>query len=306
MELMQLRMLLAARNGKSLQKAGQAVSRTPQAVGMAIDKLETELGVSLFHAPNGEGLQLTAAGVVLADYARRSLALLDEAIAAVEDIRTARSGCLRIGSNQSIGEHVLPQITDIFRRKHPGVRLKVTIDYSDSILASLARNEFDIALVANAARAKDLHSALLMVDRVVAVMNPSHPLAQKAQLAIGDLARESLIMLDEASELHERIVQTFRRFQTPMIPSVTTGTLESIKRMVVQDIGVGIVPRLCVGQEAARGGLAVRTIVEFPEDRELWMVCPRLRSPASRALASIVEAMYRSEAHPARFQSSSA
>jgi|KBSMisStaDraftv2_1062788.scaffolds.fasta_scaffold75836_1 DNA-binding transcriptional LysR family regulator len=292
MELMQLRMLLAAADGESLQKAGQAVGRTPQAVGMAIDKLENELGVSLFHAPAGKGQQLTAAGMVLADYARRSLALLDEAISAVEDIRTGRSGCLRIGSNQSIGEYVLPQITDIFRRKHPAVKLKVTIDYSDSILASLARNEFDIALVANAAKGKDLHSTLLMVDRVVAVMSPRHRLAQREQLGIEDLAGESLILLDEASELHERIVQTFRRFQTPMNPSVVTSTLESIKRMVAQDIGIGIVPRLCVGQETARGGLAVKTIAEFSQDRELWMVYPRNRSPASRALASIVEGMY--------------
>src|SRR4051812_26919674 len=134
MELMQLRMLLAAADEKSLQKAGQAVGRTPQAVGMAIDKLETELGVALFQA-RAKGVQLTAAGAVLADYARRSLDLLDQAVSAVEDIRAARSGCLRIGANQSIGEYVLPQITDVFRRKHPGVKLKVTIDYSDSILA---------------------------------------------------------------------------------------------------------------------------------------------------------------------------
>jgi len=296
MELMQLRMLLAAAHGASLQRVGQVVGRTPQAVGMAIDKLENELGVSLFHAPNGKGLQLTAAGAVLADHALRALALLDEGISAVEDIRTARSGCLRIGSNQSIGEYVLPQITDIFRRKHPAVKLKVTIDYSDSILVSLAQNEFDIALVANAAKGKDLHSTLLMVDRVVAVMSPGHPLAQRELLAIEDLAHESLILLDEASELHERIVQTFRRFRTPMNPSVVTSTLESIKRMVAQDIGIGIVPRLCVGQETASDGLAVRTIAEFPEDRELWMVYPRTRSPAALALASIVEGIYRQDA----------
>jgi LysR family cyn operon transcriptional activator len=145
---------------------------------MAIDKLENELGVSLFHPLNGKGLQLTAAGGVFADHARRALAFLDDGISAVEDIRTARSGCLRIGSNQSIGEYVLPQITDIFHRRHPAVKLKLTIDYSDSILASLAQNEIDIALVANAAKGKDLHSTLLMVDRVVAVMSPGHPLAQ--------------------------------------------------------------------------------------------------------------------------------
>jgi DNA-binding transcriptional LysR family regulator len=295
MELMQLRMLLAAADGKSLQRAGQTVGRTPQAVGMAMDKLEHELGVSLFEASTGKGLQLTAAGEVLADYARRSLALLEEALAAVEDIRSARSGCLRIGANQSIGEYVLPRITDAFRRMYPAIKLKVTIDYSDSVLASLARNEVDIALVANAPKGKGLNSTLLMMDRVVAVMSPRHRLAKRAQLGIADLASESLILLGEASELHERIVETFRRFQIPMNASVVTSTLESIKRMVAQNIGIGIVPRLCVGQEAASDGLAVRTIAEFGEDRELWMVYPRSLSPASQALTLIVEDMYRAK-----------
>jgi len=292
MELMQLRMLLAAAEGNSLQRAGHAVGRTPQAVGMAIDKLEKEVGLALLHASAGKGLELTAAGEVFADYARRCLSLLDEGIAAMEDIRSGRNGCLRIGANQSIGEYVLPQITDAFRTMHPAVKLKVTIDYSDSVLASLMRNELDIALVANAPRGNIPRGTLLMKDRVVAVMSARHPLAFQEELRIEDLAHESLILLSEASELHERIVETFRRARMPINPYVVTSTLESIKRMAAQNMGVGIVPRLCVGPEAAAGVISVKTIAEFDEDRELWMVCPQNPSPISQALASIIESMY--------------
>lgn len=292
MELMQLRMLLAAADGKSLQKAGRAVGRTPQAVGMGIAKLENELGVALFVSGVGKGLQLTKAGEVFANYARRSLSLLENGAAAVEEIRNGRSGSLRIGANQSIGENALPQITEVFRKRYPAVRLKVTIDYSDSVLASLARGDLDIALVANAPKGNMLRSLLLMTDRVVAVMSTRHPLALRQELRIEDLANESLILLSEASELHDRIVETFRRFQVSMNPCVVTSTLESIKRMAAQDMGIGIVPRLCAGQDSVPAGLSVKAIAEFGEDRELWMVHPQKTSPASQAFVSIVEGMY--------------
>jgi DNA-binding transcriptional LysR family regulator len=51
---------------------------------------------------------------------------------------------------------------------------------------------------------------------------------------------------------------------------VVTSTPDSIKRMAAQNIGFGLVPRLCIGQEAT--GILVKTIAEFAKDRELWMV----------------------------------
>lgn len=295
---MQLRMLLAVADGKSLHRAGLAVRRTPQAVGMAIDKLEKELGVTLVHTVAGHGLRLTPAGEALADRARSALTLLDEGVTAVKEIGSGKRGALHIGANQSIGEHVLPRVTDLFRKAYPDVKLKVTIEYTDTVLACLARGEMHIALVANAARETFLRSTLLMNDRLVAVMSAQHPLAAADALGIADLAEESLILLSEASELHERIAEHFRRFQVPMNPCVMTSTLESIKRMAAQNVGIGIVPRLCVGQEPELAGLAVKTIAEFGEDRELWMVCPSDPSPACRALCAIIESLY-GEGRPA-------
>ena len=292
MDLMQLRMLLAVADGKSLQRAGLTVGRTPQAVSMAIDKLEKQLGLALLQAAAGKGLTLTPAGEALADSARRALSLLDEGVSAAKEIACGQRGALHIGANQSIGEHVLPRVTDLFHKRYPDVKLKVTIEYTDTVLASLSRGEMDIALVAHAAREAHLTSTLLMKDRVVAVMSTHHALAAADGLGIADLASQSLILLSEPSELNERVVETFRRFQVSMNPCVMTSTLESIKRMAAQNVGIGIVPRLCVGQEPKLAGLAVKTIAEFGDDRELWMVCPSDPSPACRGLCAIIEDLY--------------
>jgi DNA-binding transcriptional LysR family regulator len=130
MELMQLQMLVAVAEEKSLQKAANRVNRTPQAVSMAIGKLEDELGVLLFDRASSRSFRLTAEGEVFVDYARRSLSLLNEALAAVERIGSAQRGRLRIGANQSIGEYLLPRLTHTFQDQNPQVKLKIVIAFS--------------------------------------------------------------------------------------------------------------------------------------------------------------------------------
>jgi DNA-binding transcriptional LysR family regulator len=291
MELMQLQMLVAIAEEGSVKRAAEGVLRTGPAVSIAIGKLEQELGTPLLDRSRGHDFRLTDAGQVLVAYAKRLLALRDEAAAAVEEIRKVKRGQLRIGANQSIGEYLLPRLTKAFHRRHPGVKLKLMIGYSDAVLSALKRHKLDIALVASQPRDKDLQGHLLMRDRLVAVMSPRHPLASRDKVDIQVLGSESLILLTELSELRERVVRAFRRCHVPLKVQVETGTLESIKKMAAGEQGVGIVPRMCVREEEARGELIVKTIEGFREARSLWVVCrhsPAL-SPACQAFLKVIK-----------------
>lgn len=287
MELMQLQMLVAAAEEKSLQKAADRVGRTPQAVSMALGKLEDEIRVQLFDRSSSRGLRLTAEGEVFMEYAKRSLSLLREAIVAVGQISTAQRGHLRIGANQSIGEYVLPRLTHRFGEANPGVTLKIVIGYSEAILSALRRGEVDVALVADKPRDRELKVELLMTDRLIAIMNPQHSLANHASIQLGELGTEPLILLSETSELRDRVVETFRRFAIPLNLHIETGTLDSIKRMAAQNMGIGIVPSLCVTGEESKN-LVMKTIAEFPEDRSLWIVQPPSPSAACQAFISLL------------------
>jgi len=291
MELMQLQMLVAVAEEGTLQSAAERVFRTGPAVSIAIGKLEQELGTALFDRSRGHNFCLTDAGQVLVAYAKRLLALRDEAAAAVEGIRNVKRGQLRIGANQSIGEYLLPRLTKAFHRQHPGMKLKVMIGYSDAVLSALKHHELDIALVASQPRDEHLRGRLFLRDRLVAVMNPRHRLASRDKVNIQELGSESLILLTELSELRERVVRTFRRCHVPLNVQVETGTLESIKKMAAGEMGVGIVPRMCVREEEARGELIIKTIEEFREERSLWVVCrdtPAL-PPACQAFLKVIK-----------------
>jgi DNA-binding transcriptional LysR family regulator len=290
MELMQLQMFVAVAEEGNLQKAAGRVYRTAPAVSIAISKLEDEVGTLLLDRKRGQALRLTAAGEVLLDYARGLISLRDEAIGAMEGIRNVERGHLRIGANQSIGEYLLPQLTQSFQERYPGVKLKVVIGYSDAVLSALKHWELDIALVAGQPQDRNLRGYLLMRDRLVAVMSPRHHLAGREVIQVRQLAAEPLIVLTATSELRERVAATFRRFHTPLNVQVETGTLESIKKMAARDMGVGIVPRMCVQGEEASGDLMVKTVEGFREERMLWMVCRRAAlSPACRAFMKVTK-----------------
>jgi DNA-binding transcriptional LysR family regulator len=108
---------------------------------------------------------------------------------------------------------------------------------------------------------------------------------------IQELGGEPLIILTARSELRERVAAVFKRFRVPLNVQVETGTLESIKNMVARDMGVGIVPRMCIKREEARGELVAKTIAEFGEERSLWLVCRRTAAlaPACQAFTKVIQ-----------------
>jgi DNA-binding transcriptional LysR family regulator len=291
MELMQLQMLVAVAEERTLQKAASRVYRTPQAISTAIGKLKEEIGTPLLDRTPGRDFKLTPAGEALVNYARRLLSLRDEALATMGEIRNARSGNLRIGANQSVGEYLLPEITDAFQTRYPGIKLKLMIAYSDAVVSALKQHELDIALVASQSRDEDLRSQLLMRDRLIAIVSPRHPLAQRDLIHIQELVGEPMIILTARSELRKRVAAVFRRFRVQLNVQVETGTLESIKNMVARDMGVGIVPRMCIQREEERGELVVKTIAEFGEARSLWLVCRRTTplAPACQAFIKVIQ-----------------
>jgi DNA-binding transcriptional LysR family regulator len=80
MELMQLQMLVAVAEERTFHKAADRVYRTAPAVSIAIAKLEDELGTPLVDRSGAQDFRLTLSGQTLVDYARRLLALRDEAL----------------------------------------------------------------------------------------------------------------------------------------------------------------------------------------------------------------------------------
>src|SRR5271165_3562587 len=101
-----LRTMVAGIELGSFARAATKLGRSQSAVSMQLKKLEQQAGRPLFRR-NGRGLVPTEAGDALLAYARRIVALNDEAAASLE--ATVAAASVRMGLPQDLFEDVMPE-----------------------------------------------------------------------------------------------------------------------------------------------------------------------------------------------------
>jgi DNA-binding transcriptional LysR family regulator len=134
-----------------------------------------------------------------------------------------------------------------------------------------------------------LRRHLIMRDEIVLIANPGHRLATLSQVGIKELANEVLIAESIKSSLHEEVARAFQESGTQLNVRVANVTIEGIKRMVAEAVGVGFVPLMCVHEEEARGELTTIRVEGVSRQRELWLVHRNdaSLSPAAEAFVKV-------------------
>jgi DNA-binding transcriptional LysR family regulator len=273
-ELMQLEMFVAVVEEGSVRRAAERVYRTQPAVSIAVRKLEDEFSAPLFDRSKRYQFRLTQAGDVLYRYAKRILSLRKEATSELDDISKLRIGRLRVGANESISLHLLPQLAQAYLKQHPGTRMDVTCERSESLLNDLKLRKLDLVLISFRPNDSDLHSAFILQDQLVLITGPTHALARRGRVQFKDLSGEPLLMMDvsQPSPWHTSVTDAFERSKVSCRLQVENAPIESIKRMIALGLGVGFVPLLSVREERERGELAVVEVEGFHEERSVWLV----------------------------------
>lgn len=140
-----LRTFVAIAETGNFSTAAEAVFRTPSAVSMQIKKLEEQLKTTLF-LRDARSVTLTAHGETLLTYARRMIALSNEAVARF--VMPELSGVVRLGAPEDIGERgLLPGILKRFAEAFPAIMVDVVIDSSAHLYRRMDEQRLDIALI---------------------------------------------------------------------------------------------------------------------------------------------------------------
>ena len=144
MNFRNLRYFLQAAEEKNITRAAGKLFISQQSLSEHINKLEEELGVTLFE--RGNELKLTYAGERLAALARRICSLEQEIILESEEISGRRRGRLRLGISYTCGRALLPLILPEFYREHPLVEINLMEGNHQTLNEWLGKGEIDVLL----------------------------------------------------------------------------------------------------------------------------------------------------------------
>jgi len=138
-----LRAMVAGLELGSFARAASQLGRSQSAVSMQIKKLEDQAGQRLFRR-NGRGLIPTEAGETLFAYARRIIALNDEAAASLGAPKATAS--VRLGLPQDLFDDVMPDLMAQFSRRRPGVHIELRAGRNYGLEEEVRAGRLDVAV----------------------------------------------------------------------------------------------------------------------------------------------------------------
>lgn len=235
-QLDDLRMVQAVAQFRNISKAATHLRLTQPALSWSLKKLETELGVLLFHRTK-KGVVPTSSGVAFLNRVRDLVSSWESLKENLQRDQTAIRGSFSLGIHGTLAAFTLPKFCPELLEKHPQIELKLTHDHSRNISRGVVDYRFDYGIVVNPGQHLDLVVKHLFNDRVMFwVANQPHQLQ--------DPAHEDAIWLcnPNMKQAEEMMVGagTHDGWKTRRI--IYTSDLIVIASMVAAGGGIGLLP----------------------------------------------------------------
>lgn len=240
-DLEQLRTLAAVVDAGSLTAAAPRVFLSQSSVSEQIRKLEERAGQSLLTRSKA-GVSPTEAGVRLLGYARRILALSDEAFRDLHG--ETLQGELRLAVTDYFRPGDLTRLLGRLGESYPQVRLNVTILKSDALRAAYARGDFDVAVAMNIAGVSAAQPRASVIRRESLVWLG----AAGMRLVRGEPVR--LLVLPDTCSLHQFTVALLRRRHVPYVLAHVASGVAGLQSALAAGLGVA-----CLNESAISEGV---------------------------------------------------
>jgi DNA-binding transcriptional LysR family regulator len=254
-EIRQLRAFVAIAESGTFTAGALRVHVTQAAISMQIRQLETEINARVFvRAPRH--VILTEAGEHLLQRARHILREHDAALDEIAELAGAERGRLRIGSASAmVLTEQLPTVLTELRKQHPAAEISVMSGTSETLVDQILAGELDIAFVSLPVDVRGIQTQRLSEDQLVAIASPRHKLAKQRTISAFTLAGEKLILGERGGNTRRLIDQFFAQAGVTLRVAMELSRQTAIRRMVEEDMGVGIVPLHSVREDVEKGKL---------------------------------------------------
>ncbi|WP_174703722.1 cidABC operon transcriptional activator CidR [Paenibacillus bovis] len=225
----------------SFTKAAEALFITQPTISKTIRSLEEELGAPLFNRV-GRSVELTDAGKVIEQQAQNIVKSFHSLSSQLDDLRNLESGHLRIGLPPMIGSRFFPQIIGRFHQMYPNVTIQLFEDGGKKVESDVVNGSLDIGVTVLPVTENVLEYFSFTEEKLNLIVPNNHPLAERSEVQMSELAEDFFIIFREDFTLHGRIIEACIRvgFQPRIIYESSQWDL--ISEMVGAGLGVALLP----------------------------------------------------------------
>lgn len=270
--LHQLKVFETVARHLSFSRAAAELHLTQPAVSIQVKQLETYAGSPLFEQL-GKRVYLTAAGQELLHHSRAIIGQFRAAQEAMAQMSGVVGGTLHVAVI-SAGDYFFPQLLAEFKRRHPAVALHLVVRNRHDVVALLAENLTDLAIMVRPPERNDTTHVSFAPAPYVVVAAPGHPLARKRRIPAKMLADCPFVARERASDTWNAMEAAFGRLLENFTILMEINSNETIKQAVMAGLGIGFLSAHAVDLELRLGTLVALDIQGFPFLRH-WNIVER-------------------------------
>jgi len=251
LDLRHLIALKAIADEGSFGKAAERLGYTQSAISQQIATLERIVGLRLIERPGGpRPISLTEAGRILLRHADAIQARLLAAKADMAALEAGDAGRLRVGTFQSVGAKIIPNLLRRFSETHPQVEVLLSESQNESeLLEMIERGELDLTFWTLPVAPGPHETVELLTDPYVLVVPAGSPLSSlKRTPTLKEIALQPLIGFNRCSAMDqvESHLSSTGRAPNIVFRSDNNGTVQGL---VGAGIGLSVAPRLTVDED---------------------------------------------------------
>ncbi|WP_430512046.1 LysR family transcriptional regulator [Pannonibacter phragmitetus] len=245
---------------RSIRQAAQNLGVTPTAISRQLDNLEYHFGVQLVER-GARGIELTAAGEVVAARLKTAIRAFDQANQAIDDLRGLRRGEVSVHVNGATGGSILASALAAFSQEFPAIRVTVQETSAREAMSAIVRGDTDMALTLFSPEDPRVAARVRVPVRHAAILSPEHPAAALKSIGLAALTSHALAVPDTSYSLRAALEARLRAGgHDPLAVSFTTASLTVQKELARLGAAILILPEIAVARDLALGSLIARPL----------------------------------------------
>lgn len=254
MTLEQLRIFLAVVEHLHFTRAAEELYITQPAVSAAIQCLEKEYDLKLFHRV-GRRVEITDAGEMLKAEAQKILDQVALTERGLKELTSLQRGELRLGSSLTIGNYWLPERISKFKQQYPGITVNCVLANAEEICEGTASGLFDLGLVTGAVKPAlrpCLIERAIDSDRLQIIVGKTHPWYESGEISLAELAETAWVMRESGSgtqQIFEQALQQWGIAIDRLNVVLILSTSEMIKAVVESGVGAAAISEMMIQKE---------------------------------------------------------
>ncbi|MDB5083539.1 MAG: transcriptional regulator [Bacilli bacterium] len=227
----------------SFSRAAQHLHIAQPSLSQQISKLESELGVKLFHR-NPHFIELTDAGKRFCDRARLILDSVEQLKREMSDEVSMEHGNVIIGCLPMTGTHVLPRVIPAFRTRYPSIAVNLVEDTTEHLETAASQGKLDVTLLSLPILSPSLDYQPVFHEEIWAVVPQNHLLAGSKEIVLRDLQDEPFIVLKKGQGFRQTVFDLCG--EAGFTPQVVfeSSNIETVQSLVAAGMGVALVPSM--------------------------------------------------------------